>query len=125
MSQTEPPTPTARAAQLIGALFDEQVTPLAEARRRAGAGPYFPLGKDPRASTYFVEPRLRTMAPADYALSGSTAEGLLDALAASWAAQGETELVALVPRLREIAGVLAQQRTQSDGTVDVLCYTLF
>lgn len=125
MSRTESLAQNSHAAQLIGALFDDVVAPLAEARRARGAPPYFPLEREAGATTYLAPPRIRAMRPCDYALHGATPDGLLDALATLWAEQGEAELAALVPRLREIARALADERAQSDGTVDVLCYTLF
>lgn len=125
MSRTESLAQTSHAAQLIGALFDEVVVPLAEVRRARGAPPYFPREREAGATTYLEPPRLRAMRPCDYALQGGTSDGLLHALATLWAEQGDAELAEIVPRLREIARALAHERQQSDGTVDVLCYTLF
>ncbi|MGH8548917.1 MAG: hypothetical protein ACRERU_10020 [Methylococcales bacterium] len=116
-------TKSDRSARLAGVLFDEVLVPLAAARRARGAQPYFPLQPDPKASSYFSPPSLRT--PSDFELRGGTAEGLLEALAALWEAQGETELAAMIPRMKEIAEALADEHAESDGTVDVLCYTLF
>lgn len=121
MSQTD----SARSARLAGALFDEVVAPLAQERRARGKQSEFPLGPEP-ASTYFTPPGLRTMESADFEIAGGgTIDGLLEALVAHWAARGEAELVALAPRMREIAAALREEEARSDGTVDVLCYTLF
>ena len=125
MNRTDPSTSPRISAELLGKLFDERVAPFAQARRNAGKPPYFPLGRDENAATYFRAPERASLRPADYDLAGGTAEGVLDALAARWSEQGETELVALVPRLREVASALAKERAESDGSVDVLCYTLF
>lgn len=121
MNQTD----SERSAELAGKLFDELVVPLAAARRASGAPPYFPLRPEAGASTYFSPVSPREMRPADLELRVGTAQGLLEALAASWTAAGEEELAALVPRLQAVADALALERAQSNGNVDVLCYTLF
>jgi len=120
------PTDVTRAAALAAAFFDEVLVPLAEGRRAAGAAPYFPRRPEASATTYFSRPALRTMQASSFELpGGGTAEGLLDALAHHWQARGEPELAALVPHLRELARALAEASAEHDGTVDVLCYTLF
>lgn len=106
-------------------MFDERVVPFADARRSAGAATYFPLGREQGAHSYFTRPERATLRPADYELAGGTAQGVLDALAARWSEQGEAELVAWIPRLREVASLLARECSESDGSVNVLCYTLF
>jgi hypothetical protein len=118
-------TERTRWEELAGALFDELVVAHAASRRAGDSHDYFPQGRDDRAATYFVEPSVRVMEASDFEPHIGHAAGLLDALAASWDAQGETELSALVPRMRRIAEALADDNAQSDGTVDVLCYTLF
>lgn len=115
-----------RARRLAGALFDELVTPLAEARKVAGKQAYFPLAGEAGAKTYYEEPVLRAMQPGDFEFpGGGTAEGLVDALAASWAAEGETDLAAMAPRLKEIAAALREEAAEGDGSVSILCYTMF
>lgn len=122
MNQTSP----THSAELAGALFDEVVIPLAEARRAAGGPPCLPLGRDEGAPTYFSPPSLGKPGPSDFELPrGGRAEGVLAALAALWAAQGDEDLLAMIPRLEALAEVLAHERPGSDGSVDVLCYTLF
>jgi hypothetical protein len=115
-----------RARRLAGALFDEIVAPLAEARRAAGKQAYFPLAAEPGAKSYYEEPVLRVMQPADFEFPGDgTAEGLVDALAAAWMAEGETGLAAMAPRLKEIAEALRDEAAEGDGSVSIFCYTMF
>ena len=115
-----------RSIQLAGAVFDEVLVPLAQARRTSGAAPYFPLQQEPGAASYFVPPSLRVMSPADFELQvGGKADPLIDALAAFWAERGETGLVALAPRLKQLADALGDEASDNDGKVDILCYTLF
>jgi hypothetical protein len=40
-------------------------------------------------------------------------------------AEGESDLAAMAPRLKEIAEALSQEARQGDGTVSILCYTMF
>jgi hypothetical protein len=116
-----------RARRLAGALFDEVVAPLAAARRAAGRQAYFPLAGDAGAKSYYVTPVVRVMQqPVDFEFpGGGTAEGLVDALAEWWAAQGESGLAAMAPRLKEIAEALQEQVVKSDGSVSIFCYTMF
>ena len=115
-----------RARSLAGALFDEVVIPLAEARKVAGQQAFFPLAGEAGATTYYEEPVLRTMQPADFEFpGGGTAEGLIDALATSWTAEGETGLAAMAPRLKEIAAALKEEAAEGDGSVSILCYTMY
>lgn len=115
-----------RSALLARALFDDRVTPLAEARRASGTLTYFPLGGDTNAATYFVRPDITKMRPNDFELySGDPVEGLVEGLEAFWSDQGEAELAAMAPRLKEIAHALINEAAERDGNVDVLCYTLF
>jgi len=115
------------SVQLGGELFDAVVAPRAEARQASGAEPYFPLRREPDALTYFVSPDVRVMAPADFELpGGGEPKGLIDALVAFWHAQGERELAAaMAGRLHSIAEALGREAAEADGSVDVLCYTLF
>ena len=55
----------------------------------------------------------------------SVADRLIDALAAHWTAEGETGLAAMAARLHEIAAALKEEAAEGDGTVSVLCYTMF
>ena len=115
-----------RARRLAAALFDAVVTPLAQTRRVAGKQAYFPLAAQPGAKSYFEEPILRVMQPADFEFpGGGGAEMLVDALAASWTAEGESGLAAMAPMLKEIALALREEALESDGSVSILCYTMF
>ncbi len=122
MSSTEAPT----VDDLALAVFDSAVIPLAEALRASGRKNYFPLGADTGAASYFEAPSLGVMGAADFAFPGEgTPEGLLDAAAAVWAAQGETGLADLAGRLRPVAEALRTEAAENDGEVDILCYTMF
>jgi hypothetical protein len=115
-----------RARKAAADLFDEGVVPLAEARRAAGRQEYFPLERELGATSYYDEPARRTMQPVDFELAGGgKAEGLVDALAATWTAQGEAGLAAMAPGLREIAEALGEEAAEGDGTISILCYTMF
>jgi hypothetical protein len=108
------------------ALFDERLAPEAQARRKRGDGDFFPLGPDPKVSSYFERPAVAAMQPADFAFpGGGDADGLIDALAQSWTAEGNEQLAAMAPALKEIAAALREEAAQSDGSVDVFCYTMF
>ena len=122
MSQTKPND----SARLSGILFDDVLTPLAHARRAAGAPPYFPLGQDAQVDSYFDTSSVRTMRTADFEFpGGGNAAGLIDALVVYWTAQGDAALAAAAPRLNAIAAALRDEAVQDDGTVDIFCYTLF
>jgi hypothetical protein len=115
-----------RARTLAGTVFDEVVAPIGEARKAAGATPYFAPAPVADAKSYYQAPFARVMQPADFEFpGGGSAAGLIDALAAYWSAQGETELAAMAPRLHEIAEALKEEAVEGDGTVSVLCYTMF
>ncbi len=102
------------------------MAPLAEQRRAAGRQAYFPLAGEPGAETYYDVPPQRVMAPADFEFpGGGSAAGLVDALAAAWTAEGETALATMAPALKEIAAALNLEAEQGDGTVSILCYTMF
>ena len=113
-------------AQLSAKLFDEVLWPLAEAKRRADDPPYFPAGRDVSVASYFETTRLRSMSHADFVFpGGGTAHGLVDALVTHWTSEAEPALAAMGPRLVEIADALDRAAMQSDGDVDIFCYTLF
>ena len=124
MSSTEAGVDSVRA--VAGALFDELVVPLAEARKAAGRQSYFPLKGESGAKSYYVAPLASVMKPADFEFpGGGTADGLIDALTAYWADQGQTELAALAPRLKEVSALWREEAAESDGKVSILCYTMF
>lgn len=123
MSLTE--TETDRARRLAGALFDEMVAPLTMARSEGGRADYFPTVGDGSGSSYFDEPLVAEMSPADFEFAGATPEDLLDAMSAYWLAQGEAELAEMIPRMKEIAASLREAALADDGSVSILCYTMF
>lgn len=115
-----------RVRQLAGGLFDEVVAPLAQARRTAEARPYFSTAAQPQVASYYQKPLLGVMQEVDFEFpGGGTTEGLIDALAAYWAAQGETALAAMTPRLKEIAEAVSAEAAENDGAISILCYTMF
>jgi hypothetical protein len=82
--------------------FREVLVPLAEATRREGKS-FFPLGPDPQADSYYVEPVRRVMTRADFELrAAESLEDFVRELAALWTSEGHGELAALAPRLREL-----------------------
>ena len=122
MSQTD----VERSTRLSGTLFDEVLLPLAGARKAVSAAPYFPKWRDAQASTYFEPSDITSMAAADFEFpGGGTPEGLIEALATYWLAQGDTALAASAPQLRAIAAALRDESVDDDGSVDIFCYTLF
>ena len=125
-TKTLKPGQSDRSIEMAGALFDEILVPLADARRGSGAQPFFPLEQEANRASYFVAPALRVMSPADFELKvGAKSEDLIDALAAYWARRGETGLAAMAPHLKQLADALGDEAAENDGKVDILCYTLF
>ena len=125
-TETQADRSTGASGALSGALFDEVLVPVADARVASGAAPYFPAWRDAAAATYFERSSVGTMSPADFEFpGGGTAAGLIDAIAAYWLAQGETALAAAAPRLKAIAEALRAEAVADDGSVDIFCYTLF
>lgn len=122
MSSTEPKDVSVR---LAGELFDTVVAPLAKDKR--GSKPYFPLAGEPDATTYFVTPDVQVMTADDFVLpGGGVPEGLIDAVVAYWEQRGEREIAAsLAEKLKPIAEALGEEAAEADGSVDILCYTLF
>jgi hypothetical protein len=118
-------TETDRVARLAEALH-ERVIGLAAARRAGGQPAYFSPAGERDASTYFEAVDVGVMQPADFEFpGGGTAPGLIDALVAFWTEQGETELAAMAPRLHDLARTIAEELEEGDGSVDILCYTMF
>jgi hypothetical protein len=125
-TKTVNPSKSDRSIELAGALFDEVLVPLADARRGSGAPPFFPLKEEASRASYFVAPALKAMSPADFELKvGGKSEALIDALATYWSKRGETGLAAMAPRLKQLADALGDEAAENDGKVDILCYTLF
>ncbi|MEX2111873.1 MAG: hypothetical protein WD845_01730 [Pirellulales bacterium] len=115
-----------RARDQAGGLFDEVVAPLAAARQAAGQQAFFPRAGQSNANSYYDDPLVRVMCPADFEFpGGGTADGLIDALAEYWMAEGENGLAAMAPRLKEIAEALSTEAAEGDGTISILCYTMF
>jgi hypothetical protein len=114
------------ARTLAGELFDNIVAPLAASRRDSAKPTYFPLAGETGAATYYEKPLLHVMQPADFEFpGGGSAQGLVEALAALWKSQGETGLAAMTPKLAKIAEVLQAEADAGDGSVSILCYTMF
>ncbi|MES2932837.1 MAG: hypothetical protein V4805_05050 [Pseudomonadota bacterium] len=119
-------TNTARSAHLAGAIFDEVLVPLAQARRSDGAHDYFPRWHEANASSYFLPPSLSVMSLADFEMQGAgTPEELVERLTAYWVAQDEPALAGMATRLKEVADALGEEAANNDGNVSILCYTLF
>ena len=112
--------------RLAGELFDNCVAPLAENKNSKQANSYFPLHPDASLNSYFVRPSARKMCSADFELmDGKADKSLSEALASFWDKEEEPELAAMAPRLEEIAKAVVDETSKDDGSVDVLCYTLF
>ena len=111
---------------LAGAWYDENLVPLAAARRARNAAPYFPWRADPAAASYFAPASTARMTAADFEFpGGGHAAGLVDALVAHWQSEGEHLLARSGPRLHAIAAALGAAAQADSGDVDIFCYTLF
>jgi hypothetical protein len=112
---------------LARSLFDAAVRPLADSRRASGQTHYFPTAPDPAATSYFEHVNaLPVGQPHVIAIpGGGHAAGLIDALAAFWASQGEADLAAMAPALKEIGDAIRAEHGQESGDVDIYCYTMF
>jgi hypothetical protein len=120
------PTEKPRSAVLADALFADALAPLSASRKAVGQQSYFPLQPDAAQKSYFEAPVMKRMQPVDFEFPGKgTAEGLIDALAAAWTAEGEQVLAATAPRLKEIAAALKAEVETSNGEISALCYTMF
>lgn len=111
--------------ELAGALFDEVIVPLAQRRRDASIAAFGSAERQVEMATYFSEPGVPSISATDFSTSWGDAGGLVEALLAHWNDQGDSDLGVLGPRFLEIARRLADEPAESDGSVDVLCYTLF
>ena len=115
-------TSNSTADALARHLFDD----IAEAMRSFNRNAYFPLRGEARAESYFEAPMLAFMGRGDFDFPGNGApEGLIDALAARWTSEGDDSLAKMAPRLKLIAEALSEEAADSDGEVDILCYTMF
>nr|WHW29212.1 hypothetical protein [uncultured bacterium] len=121
MNPTDEPT----WDELAGALFDEVIVPLAQARRDASIAAFGSAERDAGMATYFSEPGAPSISGTEFATSWGDAAGLVEALLVHWNDLGDSDLQVLGPRFIEIAERLAEEPAESDGSVDVLCYTLF
>lgn len=112
---------------LAEAFFNEVLEPLALARLAAGSKPYFPMGCDPDAESYFEAPHpVSSMTAPDFDFpSCGSASSLIEALGRHWFAEGETVLAAASPRLGAIADEFARHNRAQSAEVDIFCYTLF
>lgn len=114
------------ADEMAAAIFDEVVIPLAETLRARGRAPAFARAGDATAASYFEPPELGVMQPCDFDFpGGGDISGLLEAVADYWRARGDVAHLALIPGLMAVAGKLGEEAMQSDGEVDILCYTMF
>ena len=119
-------TDISRADELAGELFDRGLPQAAAALRASGRPAYFPLAGAAEARSYFESPCLGYEMGAVFDFpGGGEPEGLVDALAAYWTAQGESGLAALAPRLKAIAAALREEAAETSADVDILCYTMF
>ncbi len=120
------PTEINRAAPLAEELFDRVIHKVAEARRAAGHQSYFPLAATRGARTYFEPAGVRVMEKSDFEFpGGGTSAGLIDALKAYWIERGDHDLAAMAPLLHELAEAVIAEFEEGDGSVDILCYTMF
>ena len=123
MSSTE----TNRVASLAEELYGRFIVRLAEEQRAAGRLACFPLHAEPGAATYLEPVTLRVMKPADFRVPGRRngggpcrrAIGVLDG-----AGQG-LDLAAMIPLLHDLSSALTRNYEEGDGSVDILCYTMF
>jgi hypothetical protein len=115
-----------RVSTIAGALFDLVVVPLAAARKDSGAPSYFAAAGEASAQSYFGPPSLAVMKPADFEFAGDgSPAGLVNALNSYWTENGDTDLCVLAPHLSTIAELLREEDMAGDGSVDILCYTMF
>lgn len=121
MSPTDEPT----WDELAGALFDEVIVPLAQARRDASIAAFGSAEREAGTATYFSEPSSPSISGTAFETSWGDATGLVEALLTHWNDLGESDLQVLGPRFLAIAERLADEPAESDSSVDVLCYTLF
>jgi hypothetical protein len=120
------PTEKPQSANLASALFADALAPLSASRNAAGQQSYFPLQPDAAQESYFETPVAKRLQAGDFEFPGrGTAEGLIDALSATWTAEGEQVLAATAPRLKEIAAALKAEAETSNGEISALCYTMF
>lgn len=111
---------------LAGALFDGELVPVAEARKKTDAPDYFATTPAASALSYFSAPSLAVMTAEDFEFPGDgSATGLVKALNTYWIKNGDSELSVLTPQLAVIAEMLREEDVAGDGSVDILCYTMF
>jgi hypothetical protein len=103
--------------------FRDVLVPLAEAMRKEGKS-FFPLGANPQADSYYVEPERRAMSRADFELSAAESlEDFVRELAALWKAEGHGELAALAPQLLEL--VVPETAEDDEEEVSPFIYAMF
>lgn len=97
-------TNDAQMATLMGALFDEVLTPIAQRMRDTGWQP-FPLEPDVSRLSYYVHRKRASMTRDDFTdASCSDAADLARRLAAHWQALGRHELAEQAERFGAAAG---------------------
>ena len=120
------PTETQRVDALAIALFDAVVAPSTTALCSSGRPAYFAMAGDAGLTSYFEAPTLAVMQGPDFDFpGGGTPDGLIDALARFWSAQGEAGLAAMAPRFKDIALALREETAEAASETDILCYTMF
>ena len=115
-----------KSTVLAGNLFDRAIAPMAAQFQKEGRAPFFRLGPDAGAISYFSTPSTPVLEAGDYRVEqGGSADGVIAALVRHWRATGDDELAALGPQLIEIAAALRSENEAATGEISPLCYTLF
>ena len=103
--------------------FHDVLVPLAAAARREGKS-FFPLGTDPQAESYYVEPLRRVMTRADFELSAAESpEDFVRELATLWTAEGYVELAALASQLLDL--VVPEAEQEEEAEVSPFIYAMY
>jgi hypothetical protein len=112
-------------ADLARQFFDEVLVPLA---RSSGKGPFFPLGTEPAAESYFTEPARRVMTPADFVLPAAESPAdFVNELMGLWIEQGDEELTAMRAALADLAAAMTARVEESEVEADppAFIYAMF
>jgi hypothetical protein len=88
-----------------------------------GAPPPFPMGPDPRLSSYYIQRTQTTMGRADFlAPSCLDAGEFARCMEAHWRAEGRPDLAAWAPQLAEAARALHALYTEAEPEAEVSPY---
>jgi|SoiMethySBSTD1v2_1073268.scaffolds.fasta_scaffold3542928_2 hypothetical protein len=110
--------------EVVSALFDEVLAPMAEAIRASGRQP-FPLKPEATCQTYYLSREKRTMTRNDFiATSCSDFADLEIRLSAYWTALGRDDLAAEVPRFVAAARAL-HTHAEQDSEVSPFVYVMY